>query len=233
MKQPLVIHSSCCHPLRCHFSVLRSSITAFTSGWIINGISLWCKPKSSTGWLCKKLRGVAQLQDQGSVTILCLCGIFFIGLQRRERKQTGWCLSARREPTGWCTDLRWPPPPHTHTVIRLAPHTEFGFMSISAVFQQSKWCENKLHSTFLFPRVSNYLHLWCLITVACPVGGKGHGWLIFHTVWENVVLWFAPCICRIIDQSLVKDSCSPHTSHKVIKVFERHSSNLKYTIRSK
>lgn len=41
-------------------SVLRSSITAFTSGWIINGISLWCRRKSSTGWLCKKLGGVAR-----------------------------------------------------------------------------------------------------------------------------------------------------------------------------
>lgn len=31
------------------FHVLRSSTTVFTSGWITNGISSWCKLKSSTG----------------------------------------------------------------------------------------------------------------------------------------------------------------------------------------
>lgn len=143
---PAVTHSGV-------ISVLRSSITAFTSGWIINGISLWCKLKSSTGQCVRDSEASLHFKVE---EVLRFC-LWFAGLRRRGRNRTVWCSSARREPTGWCTDLRWDS------------------------FQPTEGSENKLHSTSFLPRVSHYLRPWRLITVACPVTGKGHGWLIFHT----------------------------------------------------
>lgn len=112
-----VTRLACRHSLRCNFSVLRSSTTACTSGWITNGISLWCRLKSSTGGLYKKTQSSAQLIFSGSRRVLRFwCAISFLRAAK-ERKKPDRVVFECQERAYWVVH-RPPVRAHTQTLRR-------------------------------------------------------------------------------------------------------------------
>lgn len=107
-----VTHLTCRRSLRCNFSILRSSTTACTSGWITNGISLWCRLKSSTGGLCKKITAQLSWFFSGSRRVLRFwCAISSLRAAK-ERKKPDRVVFECQERAYWVVHR---PPVRAHT----------------------------------------------------------------------------------------------------------------------